>query len=380
MKILVLISVLFSTSLLAEEKNIFTVLDIPDEFSKAKTYYPKYINVFGLHIFASKKVRNKKIIHAANILAEYLDNDEDGMPDNQLVHEHLLKRKACLLMSKNNNAWESDYERFWDIFGGRCRAQSLQSLYDVETNPGGGKFDASLEEILHLITGSGYASAYPNELGYKRSLLTYAMDRARGGKFLTIPKKYPKEAWYSYYDRTCSYECMAAEYIYWALTSYLGAQKKRYEILREWRAYTKEKLIKMDPHVTKLITNPKFKFPTKLPDGHYNASVNAYKTFVSSIKEYVPKEGEVCDWIILEAYPEYLNDLPSINFHSAFYVVVGDDERCEYGYYWDTDRSLEDVIKEAKADCNQYRLKEKIKGECKPYDLNKEIVWDAEES
>ena len=54
MKILVLISVLFSTSLLAEEKNIFTVLDIPDEFSKAKTISPKYINVIGLHIFASK--------------------------------------------------------------------------------------------------------------------------------------------------------------------------------------------------------------------------------------------------------------------------------------------------------------------------------------
>ena len=32
----------------------------------------------------------------------------------------------------------------------------------------------------------------------------------------------------------------------------------------------KKKLIKMDPDVVKLLTNPKFKFPKKLPDANYN--------------------------------------------------------------------------------------------------------------
>ena len=250
-------------------ESIFKILDLPKEFERAKKIYPKYINVFGIHIFASKKVRDEKLIHAANVMAEYLDNDEDGVPDNKLVVDKLFKKKAVLFMSKNESQWEKDIDKFWNIYG--SKGIHGQSLYDVETNPGGRGFDASLEEVLHLITEYGYAHTYPKELGDPSSLLAKAMDKARGGKFKKVPKKYPKDAWYSYYDKTCTYICMKGEYIYWALTSYLGAQKNRGdEISHEWKAYTKKKLIKMDPDVVKLLTNPKFKFPTKLPDGEYN--------------------------------------------------------------------------------------------------------------
>jgi len=52
------------------------------------------------------------------------------------------------------------------------------------------------------------------------------MDIARGGHFKKIPHKYPEIAWYTYDDRTCKYDCMATEYIYWELPSMLGAQEK----------------------------------------------------------------------------------------------------------------------------------------------------------
>jgi len=107
------------------------------------------------------------------------------------------------------------------------------------------EFDASIEEVLHLIT-NGYVALYPDRFGlnYRRpSDLTRAMDVARGGQFTLIPRQYPDNAWYSYDDYTCDYECMAVEYFYWALTSILGGQDfpQRAEwIENEWRLSSPE--------------------------------------------------------------------------------------------------------------------------------------------
>ncbi len=52
------------------------------------------------------------------------------------------------------------------------------------------------------------------------------MDIARGGHFTSVPTTYPSNAIYHYYDRTCEYDCMGTEFIYWALTSLLNGQGK----------------------------------------------------------------------------------------------------------------------------------------------------------
>ncbi len=224
------------------------------------------VEVFGLKIIAVKGVEDNKLLHAANILAQYLDNDEDGIVDNQEVLSSLINKKATLLMWKN----ESDLE---DI---ELESQFTQDLGNDETRPfwhtlRSSNFDASLEEIWHLITHVGYSSAYPKVFKEEKdSLLSKAMDKARGGYFEDIPSSYPKEAWYSYYDKTCDYSCMITEYFYWSMTSYLGAQKNRLnEIQDEWKLNTKEKLERKDILISKLLTNPLYKLPKVLPDGTY---------------------------------------------------------------------------------------------------------------
>ena len=100
------------------------------------------------------------------------------------------------------------------------------------------------------------------------------MDRARGGRFDEVPKKYPEGAWYSYDDETCDYDCQNSEYIYWALTSILGAQDypgRLEQIGREWKLNTREKVRKKDPAVYSILTHPKYRLPTVLPDGKYKA-------------------------------------------------------------------------------------------------------------
>ena len=110
-------------------------------------------------------------------------------------------------------------------------------------------------------------------LGYAPgSRLTDAMDLARGGRFVRVPRTYPEGAWYHYDDRTCDYGCMAAEYLYWALTSKLGAQNfpgRAREIADEWGCPTPQLLEERDPAVNELLAEHRPRLPQRLPDGGY---------------------------------------------------------------------------------------------------------------
>lgn len=230
--------------------------------------FNRKVEVFGIPIYAFSGVEDAKLLHAANIMAQYLDNDEDGTADNQAVLTKMLENKAFLFMWKT----EADMEKFTPPSG-----YEGQDLGADETIPnfvsGGltGQFDASLEEILHIITHAGYAYAYPSVFGEGAGTsLTNAMDIARGGSFTSIPSSYPSSAWYSYDDATCTYDCQATEYIYWAMSSILGAQANRLsEIQNEWKLNTKAKVEATDTRIYTLLTNEVYHFPTVLPDGTY---------------------------------------------------------------------------------------------------------------
>lgn len=258
----------------------FVLTDIPSSgpLSSFAPKFTRYIQVFGVTIVATADVPETKALHAARILAEWMDNDEDGEVDDSRVAAELLRGGAFLVMF----ATERDARRGLRAVMERIEHSGFQigqDLYGEETFPKGpphvnraGRFDASLEEIWHLVS-NGWVAAYPAAFDYAPgSLLTQAMDLARGGEFHRIPRTYPKEAWYHYDDRTCDYECMAAEYFYWTLTSLLGGQSypgRAEEIAEEWECPTPELLETMDPAVHRLLTDQNFPLPRVLPDGVY---------------------------------------------------------------------------------------------------------------
>jgi hypothetical protein len=113
-----------------------------------------------------------------------------------------------------------------------------------------------------------------------------AMDVARGGRFLGVPPElpgYPSSSWYSYDAPSCTYGCQKSEYIYWLLTSYLGAQDgpgRAESIAQEWRHNTREKLenghgpMPPDELGLALLLDPRYRLPIhKLPNGHYAPTV-----------------------------------------------------------------------------------------------------------
>ncbi|MDD9974324.1 MAG: hypothetical protein OXU27_09975 [Candidatus Poribacteria bacterium] len=265
------------------------IVEIPSEFSVFRQVNcDKYVNVFGVHIFASQTNPEDKLSHAAGVLAQYLDNDEDGVPDNTLVLSHLVSRNVFIIMPGT----EAEMEGLEMDLIAEAGYRFGQDLYGEETKPDflvdgkinardGHYYDGALEEILHPITQHGYANAYPEVFGEVRgSSLAKCMDVARGGYFERVPKGgpksgYPEEAWYHYTDETCDYSCMVTEYIYWALTSILGTQDfpGRHEALDvEWELNTRERVKTGDAAVYELLTDPQYKFLTKAPDGNYRPS------------------------------------------------------------------------------------------------------------
>ncbi len=220
------------------------------------------VEVLGVPIYAYANVEDVKLLHAANIMAQYLDNDEDGVVDNPALLSALISSNAALYM------WKQEGQQ------GSINAQDLgadESVPAWHNNGHTSRFDAALEEIWHVITHSGFANAYPDAFGEDAGTsLTNAMDIARGGRFQSVPSPYPGGAWYTYDDQTCDYGCMATEYIYWAMTSVLGAQENRVgEIQQEWKLNTKAKVQQMDTAIYQLLTDPQYIFPIVLPDGTY---------------------------------------------------------------------------------------------------------------
>jgi len=243
-----------------------TIEELSQTDSALGQYFSKQITVFGIPIVAAAEVADDKLFHAAHVMAAYLDNDQDGVVDSEVTISSMIENKALLVMFDTEDDIESSglfEDDVIDSYWG-------QDLYAEETAPESG-FDASLEEVLHLIQTAGYAQVWPDSLGFDPPTeLTESMDLARGGHYESVPSAYPESAWYHYDDWTCDYECMAVEYFYWGLTSILGAQKDRCDdISVEWELCTGEAVAKGDPVLYELLTREEFALPTVLPTGVY---------------------------------------------------------------------------------------------------------------
>jgi len=274
---------------------------LPSEWQFLSEVFSKYVNVFGMHVFATKDTPSSKVGHASNVLAQYLDNNADGIPDNPAVVNALAQVNASVIMVSSEDAMESLLRRLPERFHEMVdRGQlEVQGLYAEETDPPDG-FDFSLEEILHLISSVGYAKTYPDVFGEEpgSTIATY-MDNARAGHFeerrnsdcedgeqnedwevgqCALPPngEYPGDAWYTYLDPTCDYACMVTEYFYWALTALLEAQNDNHRcnsISNEWVLCTNKQVESGDPDIYALLTDAQYALPTILPDGSYAPSL-----------------------------------------------------------------------------------------------------------
>jgi len=233
---------------------------------------PKYTTVFGVKVFAVSSVSDSDFQHVASVMAEWLDNDEDGCVDNPLALTKFLANKPqpTIMVPGTGDLSVAVLEAF-DKAGFFCNAQ----LYSTEifrncSGPAATSTcsDTTLEELLHMWTAHGMANAYPEAFSTHTSKLTAAMDVARGGKFEQPPATYPPSAWYRY--PSCGYGCQVTEYVYWGISAYTGGLVGRKDIQNEWKFETKAKFEAGDVLLTALFKNTTvYKVPTISPTGVY---------------------------------------------------------------------------------------------------------------
>ena len=269
------LALLFSIPLLGIAQNTvcFTIDPNPNPNDVALAPFTKYVDVLGcFSIYAESTIADAKVLHAAAVAAELLDNNEDGIVDDPLIEAQLISENALMpIFSSEGSSVENT---FFNNYNGDGVSAVLYKNEIDPTQTGHWGDDASVEEIMHTINHVGHTNVYPAAFSMQAnsSLMSSAMDVARGGQFMTIPNPYPAAAWYHYDDWTCDYECMAIEYIYWALVSYMGilddAQTAQ-GIANEWEPYNATLLQSMDLLMYDLITDPQYKLPQLAPDGNY---------------------------------------------------------------------------------------------------------------
>jgi len=260
--------------------------------------FPHAVEVFGIPLLATQKFAQateggkNKLQHVASVLAELIDNDNDGCADDPNVLAKLLEpfdengKKTFRLQDKVDD--ELSDKAGEDIFNAGYR--DVMMVAEEETHPtcsgldmSGECRDAAVEEALHLVNAHGHALAHKKVFGIKwkpRSKLTKAMDKARGKRIKKTPNKlskYPKKAWFTYADATCTYDCQAIEYLWWGYAAYTGAgnglasdpgYNKEFHVLKQTDFKAKDKKLKKIFDKSKS-GSASYRIATNIVDGIY---------------------------------------------------------------------------------------------------------------
>ncbi len=222
-----------------------------------KTFTQK-AEVFGaVTLCATADVPQAKLTHAANVTAEWLDNDGDGAADEARLIETLKAQHPVLLMSESgfsDSQWRDMEDDLGAIVG--------QDLQANETNPAGGRRDASQEEIHHLILNAGWAPMLPQVFRDQPGSVLYGewqQAEAQGN--------------YAYDDPTCDAACKVTEFFYLATAAYLGSDADLFS--DEMRLMSRDALRTALPRTVEVMEATDYRYPTDhWPTGRYAHSQN----------------------------------------------------------------------------------------------------------
>lgn len=223
--------------------------------------------VFGAAVCVTEEAwkEKTKCDHIVNVFYQYLDNDANGVPDDPRVHAEIVDKNYLLFVPATEEEWEDAWSKMgssfhdqlgyiqmvgtWETNLNSCVVPSNRGASDTDRSTWsafidtddkdcqGGRpdyGDASIEEILHLIT-VGAAAVYPSKWGGSfESEVGVAIEEANGncgwghdGNYVNPSSnkcsgQYAFEGVYNKNCRSCEVWVLVMEGIYWAVVSYIG--------------------------------------------------------------------------------------------------------------------------------------------------------------
>lgn len=259
--------------------------------------FDRYVDICGFAVAAEAGVTDAQLLDIAAVVAEYLDNDEDGYIDDPKLLNSLVSNRIFFPVIYESMVPGEDPDSY--VPGSSAPLMNnIDNLgFDVAyVSVSGSEIDYNsstrgmmpvYEEVNHVLYRNGYRIAYPEIFSDQHgSPLANCMDIARGGYFITLPagfgghNGYPIDAWWAYGDSSCRYDlCQIDEYFYNAFVVVAGIANKHrlsgqcgFSNLDSWNLCTINELKSTDSCIYNLITNPKYKLPLNNNwDRNYNA-------------------------------------------------------------------------------------------------------------
>ena len=298
-----------------------TVERVPRTIQACFGFADWYANVFGTMVIGAG-VKRQSVQHVADVLAGYLDNDQNGLCDDSKVCKKLRESLGTIIMFRNKH----QANRYWDTpwFFKRIGVQwysnnielngvTLHQFFEedivVHSCAYGGvfksymtkcqkEFDLTLETTLQFITSNGVSLAYDTAFGKREdSILGGHIKELNGNcgwgfsKNWINPSSDGCTGYFAYSDSSCKYACIVTRGLYWAISSMLGAQDYKQQIeaiADEWLLYDESLLRAHAPSILALIEDTAVYpwLPKQLPNGTYYANPRAIAPSVVNYSAY----------------------------------------------------------------------------------------------
>ena len=128
----ILLFAVLTSMILAQNEVCFEIESNPNPLDPALSSFSKYVNVLDcFHVYAESSISDEKVLHAASVVAELLDNNEDGIVDDPLLEEELRSGEA--MIPKFSSEWSPAMDDVWDYYDGCVSA----ALFNNEIDPSG---------------------------------------------------------------------------------------------------------------------------------------------------------------------------------------------------------------------------------------------------